>query len=96
MSDNKIPEELYNEVKNLNEQAYKFAHDIWAESDKLDGSEAEDLKEEASIIQSSFFRRLFDQLEESKKKLILNSVLKEKKLKLFPSIMSEYPLRWIL
>ena len=72
MSDNKIPEELYNEVKNLNEQAYKFAHDIWAESDKLDGSEAEDLKEEASIIQSSFFRRLFDQLEESKKKLILN------------------------
>ena len=59
MPDNKIPEELYNEVKNLNEQAYKLAHDIWAESDKLDGSEAEDLKEEASIIQSSFFRRLF-------------------------------------
>lgn len=72
MSNNKIPEELYNEVKNLNEQAYKFAFDIWSETDKLDGSEAEDLKEEASIIQSSFFRRLFDQLEESKKELILN------------------------
>ena len=72
MTDNKIPEELYNEVKNLNEQAYKFAHDIWSETDKLDGSEAEDLKEEASIIQNSFFRRLFDQLEESKKELILN------------------------
>ena len=72
MTDNKIPEELYNEVKNINEQAYKFALDIWSETDKLDGSEAEDLKEEASIIQSSFFRRLFDQLEESKKELILN------------------------
>ena len=72
MSNNKIPEELYNEVKNLNEQAYKFALDIWSETDKLDGSEAEDLKEEASIIQNSFFRRLFDQLEENKKELILN------------------------
>jgi hypothetical protein len=72
MLNNKIPEELYNEVKNLNEQAYKYAHDIWSEADKLDGPEAEDLKEEASIIQNSFFRRLFDQLEESKKELILN------------------------
>ena len=72
MVDKKISKELYNEVKNLNEQAYKLAHDIWSEVDKLDGSEAEDLKEEASIIQSSFFRRLFDQLEESKKELILN------------------------
>lgn len=54
MVDIKISKELYNEVKNLNEQAYKFAHDIWSEVDKLDGSEAEDLKEEASIIQSSF------------------------------------------
>ena len=44
MSNNKIPEELYNEVKNLNEQAYKFALDIWSETDKLDGSESEDLK----------------------------------------------------
>ena len=65
MTNNKIPEELYNEVKNINEQAYKFALDIWSETDKLDSSEAEDLKEEASIIQSSFFRRLFDQLESS-------------------------------
>ena len=73
MLNNKIPEELYNEVKNLNEQAYKYAHDIWSEADKLDGPEAEDLKEEASIIQNSFFRRLFDQLEESKKELIFSS-----------------------
>ena len=44
MTNNKIPEELYNEVKNINEQAYKFALDIWSETDKLDGSEAEDQK----------------------------------------------------
>lgn len=72
MSDNKIPEELYNDIKNLNEQAYKYAYDIWLEADKLHSSEAEDLKQEASIIQSSFFRRLFDKLEENKKKLILD------------------------
>jgi hypothetical protein len=72
MSDNKISEELYNDIKNLNEQAYKYAYDIWLEADKLHSSEAENLKEEASIIQGSFFRRLFDKLEENKKKLILD------------------------
>ena len=72
MSNNTIPKNFYNEVKNLNEQAYKLALDIWAESDKLDGLEAEELKEEASIIQSTFFRRLFDKIEENKKEIILN------------------------
>ena len=67
----KTLEEIYSIIQNLNEDAYSEAWDTWAEADRLEeeGDEdeevtADDMREQASIEQSEYFRDLFHNLDQ--------------------------------
>ena len=69
---NKISEDLYNLVRDLNNKAYKYTYDLWTEADTKDGSESEDIREDASTIQRGLFRKFFDQLDNITKNTIFD------------------------
>ena len=72
--------DIYNIIKNLNDQAYQYVYDIWTDADKLEGPLADERREDASITQCCYFRKLFDQLENDKKNLILKYAKTDKKI----------------
>ena len=68
----KTLEETFDIINNLNEDAHNDAFDTWIKADSLsdsdneeDWDEAEALREEASIEQSSYFRGYFYDLDET-------------------------------
>jgi len=74
-------DEAYDIIANLNEQAHQSAWDTWIKADSLmesddenDWEVAEELREEASIEQSEYFREEFHDLEEDTKEAILHYV----------------------
>jgi len=72
ISNNKISEDLYNLVRDLNNQAYKYTYDLWSEADTTDGEESENIREDASTIQCGLFRKFFDQLDNITKNTIFD------------------------
>ncbi len=68
----KTLEETFDIINNLNEDAHNDAFDTWIKADSLsdsdneeDWDEAEAIREEASIEQSSYFRGYFYDLDET-------------------------------
>lgn len=74
-------DEAYDIIQNLNEIAHQYSWDLWIEADELmesnsesDWEAAEDIREEASLEQSSSFREGFENLDDDTKTAILNYV----------------------
>lgn len=68
-------EETYGLVYWLNEEAHSLSYDIWKESDDLmdeDWEAAEELREDASIMQSTYFREQYLELSNDDKESIIH------------------------
>lgn len=74
-------DEAYNIVVNINEEAHSRSWDTWEEADNLmesdddaDWETAEELKEQASLEQASYFREGFEELDDDTRDAILHYV----------------------
>ena len=74
-------DEAYNIIQEINDNAHQRSWDTWEEADNLmesdddaDWETAEELREQASLEQASYFREEFDELDEETRDAILHYV----------------------